>query len=225
MAVIGVDGVKGGWFAVSYGSGTIDGSFVEHLADLPVTEAVDGIAVDVPIGLPTSGRRKADAAARQHVGARHSSVFSVPVRPALDLPDREAASQLSKSREGVGITPYLWGIRDKILEAEAWVRTISGRVGVWEVHPEVSFGELLEQQPIPPKWSWAGTHQRIEALRSAGFELGGMLPDGGRVRADDVLDAAVAAWSADRLVRGAGRSFPEPPERDEGTGRDVAIWA
>jgi predicted RNase H-like nuclease len=41
--------------------------------------------------------------------------------------------------------------------------------------------------------------------------------------ADDVLDAAVAAWSAQRIATGHGRALPDPPERDT-EGRPMAIW-
>jgi predicted RNase H-like nuclease len=44
----------------------------------------------------------------------------------------------------------------------------------------------------------------------------------GRASADDVLDAAIAAWSAARRVRGPAAALPaEPPMQD---GRPVAIW-
>jgi len=40
---------------------------------------------------------------------------------------------------------------------------------------------------------------------------------------DDVVDAAVVAWSATRIARGEAQSLPEPPEHDS-DGRPVAIW-
>jgi predicted RNase H-like nuclease len=44
----------------------------------------------------------------------------------------------------------------------------------------------------------------------------------GRAAADDVLDAAVAATSAERKARGDARTLPaDPPTHD---GRPVAIW-
>jgi predicted RNase H-like nuclease len=39
---------------------------------------------------------------------------------------------------------------------------------------------------------------------------------------DDVLDAAAAAWSADRLARGEAEPLPDPPAMVDG--REVAIW-
>jgi predicted RNase H-like nuclease len=40
--------------------------------------------------------------------------------------------------------------------------------------------------------------------------------------ADDVLDAAAAAWTARRKAVGEARSLPDPPELIRG--RPVAIW-
>ena len=73
------------------------------------------------------------------------------------------------------------------------------------------------------------------AIRNAGFEfplrritpgVGIRIPDAlgevGTVAADDILDAAVAAWSAGRIAAGEAVSLPSPPELDDG--RPIAIW-
>jgi predicted RNase H-like nuclease len=39
---------------------------------------------------------------------------------------------------------------------------------------------------------------------------------------DDVLDAAVAAWSAERIALGIAATLPRPPERVDGMA--VCIW-
>jgi predicted RNase H-like nuclease len=39
---------------------------------------------------------------------------------------------------------------------------------------------------------------------------------------DDVLDAAAAAWSANRIAKGEAVSLPDPPESKDGL--QVAIW-
>jgi predicted RNase H-like nuclease len=52
-----------------------------------------------------------------------------------------------------------------------------------------------------------------------------MLPGGARAWVDDVLDAAIAAWSACRLVAGIGESFPLRPDQFGLNGRPIAIWA
>jgi hypothetical protein len=41
----------------------------------------------------------------------------------------------------------------------------------------------------------------------------------------ELLDAAIAAWSARRLVAGIGESFPPCPDQFSPNGRPIAIWA
>ena len=94
---------------------------------------------------------------------------------------------------------------------------------VWEVHPEVSFS-LLAGGHLPAKNSWNGATLRRRLLHDAGVVLPDDLPAAGQAKVDDVLDAAVVAWSCRRLLRGAGRSWPDPPELGP-DGWPIAIWA
>ena len=74
--------------------------------------------------------------------------------------------------------------------------------------------------------TWAGMVERWNGLTSAGIDLQ-HLPGGtaGSIAAvDDMLDAAVLAWSAQRLKAATARCFPDPPEAGT-AGRLVAIWA
>ncbi len=85
----GVDGCPGGWIAAFVRP---DGDearlrIVPRFADvLAAPEAPAVIAVDMPIGLPERtglGGRAAENAVRPLLGARQSSVFSVPSRAAI----------------------------------------------------------------------------------------------------------------------------------------------
>ena len=54
---------------------------------------------------------------------------------------------------------------------------------------------------------------RRQLLADVGIELAGDLGlSGQRVGPDDVLNAAVAAWTAARVVRNEHVTFPDPPE-------------
>ena len=109
-----------------------------------------------------------------------------------------------------------FALRKKIIEVDACLEE-----RVFEVHPEVSFAALADRQLLSPKRSWNGQMERRRLLAVAGIEL----PDelmAGQAAADDVLDAAVAAWSAGRKARGEAATLPpDPPIQD---GRPVAIW-
>ena len=83
---------------------------------------------------------------------------------------------------------------------------------VVEVHPEVSFRELIGRPPSPKRTA-AGPSERQLALATAGIDVPD-LP----YPFEDVLDGAVAAWSALRYAREA---VPLP---DGHAGRIGAIW-
>jgi predicted RNase H-like nuclease len=173
--------------------------------------------------LPRAGRRRADELARQQVGARRNSVFFTPVREALVAPTHREANAASLQLTGQGISQQAYALRTKILEAELFVASYS--VPLWEVHPEVSFTVLLGQPPSASKKTWAGMRERVRALEAAGVRLDDLGVAGVVAAVDDVVDAAVAAWSCRRLVNGDAVSFPDPPVEDPETGRLVAIWA
>jgi predicted RNase H-like nuclease len=63
--------------------------------------------------------------------------------------------------------------------------------------------------------------ERRRLLAEAGIELPDEL-SAGQAAADDVLDAAIAAWSAARRAR--GEAVPLPPDPPVQDGRPVAIW-
>ena len=73
---------------------------------------------------------------------------------------------------------------------------------VFEVHPEVSFRELLGRQ-LASKRTAAGALERQLALEGEGITL----PDLPYPQ-EDVLDATVAAWTAMRYAQGNPCHYP-----------------
>jgi hypothetical protein len=57
------------------------------------------------------------------------------------------------------------------------------------------------------KRSWNGQQERLALLRATGIELPARL-EAGLAPADDVIDAAAAAWSAHRIARGEAQPLP-----------------
>ena len=224
MSVVGVDGCKRGWIAIALDAARSRGHFVEHLDELGDTITdVDAVAIDIPIGLPATSRRQADDAARDLLGPRRSSVFYAPVREAITAATHAEASAISRRMTGHGISQQSFALAPKILEAEQWAASTT--VPVWEVHPEVSFAIMLGHPAEHPKSTWSGLRERLQALRDAGIIIDDIGTAGAKAGADDVLDAAVAAWSAARLHRGDAISLPDPPETAPDTARPIAIWA
>jgi predicted RNase H-like nuclease len=224
--VLGVDACRAGWVAIGLDTSGVRAYAAADIDDVVAHAERDGpirvVAIDIPIGLPDRGRRRADVLARERAGPRRSSVFMTPVRPALLAPDHAAAVEINRQLAGEGVSAQAFGLRHKLLDVARWV-TKTGR-HVVEAHPEVSFAQLAGR-PLPTrKATWAGAEQRRQLLDSVGIRLFGDLGlTGVDASVDDVLDAAVVAWTACRVRVGDAVSLPDPPERFS-DGLAAAIW-
>ncbi len=126
---------------------------------------------------------------------------------------------MSRRLTGQGLSRQSYGLRAKIFEVEACLAGAAG--GICEVHPELSFAAMKGRPADWPKRSYNGLMERRALLDAEGIRLPPELPAIGSIPADDVLDAAAAAWSARRIAAGTHRTVPERPERVGG--RAVAI--
>ncbi len=224
--VLGVDACRGGWVGVLLGCGPVE-VLVAPGIELLVERAsaagrIAAVGIDIPIGLPDAGVRQADLLARQALGPRRASLFVTPCRAAMELPEHAEASAVNRALTGAGISRQAHGLREKVLDVDAWVRRT--RLRVVEVHPELSFAQMAGA-PLPDgKRTWAGAAARHGLLRAEGIELAGPLRAAGRLAAvDDVLDAGAAAWSARRVASGEAQGRPDPPEVF-GDGLPASIW-
>jgi predicted RNase H-like nuclease len=102
---------------------------------------------------------------------------------------------LSKTLRGISIQSFR--LFPKILEVDRCV----GDRRILEVHPEVSFA----------------TKQR--------FQLPEQFNGDRQVGVDDVLDAAAAAWSGRRWMRGEAAVFPAEASDADASGRVIQIVA
>lgn len=182
-------------------------------------EPVDVIGVDIPIGSVPRARRRADVDARRFIGPRGASVFAVPPADVLEAATYAAANEMLVARGSPKLSRQAWALVPRIRET-ATVAATDPRV--FEVHPEASFRELAGEHLPWSKKSWNGLLLRRRLLAAAGIALPDELPDIAGAPADDVVDAAVVAWSARRIAAGTARTFPDPPE--QAGGRQVAIW-
>lgn len=202
-AVLGVDGCPGGWVgALVHADGTIDWCFwsIEETAEMVTAAPV--VAIDMPIGLATAGRRACDVAARDRLGTARSSVFPVPSRPVLAPGDYRDACTLAHARGEPAPSKQLWGLRRRILELDH-VMTPARQAHVVECHPEVAYLALLGARP-PSKRTAAGVGRRLAGLLSDGFlsDVGTLADVPAEARVDDALDALVCAWTARRWAAG-----------------------
>lgn len=236
----GIDGCPGGWLVVLVQPAGDAGEIAFHrdIADalrMPHQPAV--IAIDMPIGLPERGGiggRAAENAVRPLLGARQSSVFSVPPRAAVEAEDytTACARALAASDPPRKVSKQLFNIAPKIRALDAALRTdASLRKRCYEVHPELAFwrlnGEraLTEPKKIKSRPHPAGLAQRRAILAAAGLPsavLNATPPM--TAQPDDLLDAAACAAIARRIHAGQARPFPDPPPKDA-YGLPMAIWA
>lgn len=222
VRALGIDAAGKNWVAVAsdlraYAAPTLLGLL--EVADADGT--VEVVGIDMPIGLPDGADpRLADVQARQVVGPRWPSVFMTPPRTVLAASTYETASAEARRVMGKGISQQAWALRHRILEVDTVVRSVHRRI--FEVHPEVSFRTLAGRHLPAAKSTWAGLEERRGLLAAEGFVLAADLGWPGQVAApDDVLDAAVACWTAWRVAAGIAVAYPDPPEQLDGIAASI----
>lgn len=226
--VVGVDGYRHGWVAVpvDLDRGLLSPrgftSFQELIASF---EFASAICVDIPIGLGSGQARVCDRLARKMLRHRHVTVFTPPARRLIEelfeenapLPEYVEVNSRSKQIASQGISQQAYRICPKIAEVDRVVTPALQR-RIIEVHPEVSFCALVGQ-PIDVKKDnlegyevrrnllIANTRWRVWTRAQAGSMVIGAAPD-------DLLDAAVAAWTATKVLGGRETRLTSKSERD-----------
>ena len=204
LLVLGADGCKGGGWAVAVIDG--EGELSWHAAastgallELADEHDADAVALDVPIGLPAlGGKRACDDLTRARLGARRSSVFAAPPREVLACSTYAEARPLAPS-----LSAQAFGLVPRIREVDEVLRARGPEVHrrVVECHPELAFAAMAAGRPLAAKKTAAGALQRIGLLEEA---LDASLPSDvpGPASLDDALDAAACALVALRWARG-----------------------
>jgi len=250
MWLAGIDGCNGGWVVAMADAQFANislrqiKSFAELFAD---GEGPNIAAVDMPIGLPEQTGPKGrtpERLVRPLLGARQSSVFSIPSRCAVyagadpnESDERKRflrACELARatSAQGRAVAKQGFHIFRKIVDVDTFLQQRRDvRARAFEVHPEVAFWRMNGSTPVPEPKKIKGK------LNQSGIELRTRLLVGADVPAnfidialpkpvgrDDWVDALAALVVARRLARGEAISFPSPPEIDR-LGIPIAIWA
>lgn len=204
LLCLGADGCRGGGWVVAVvdGEGALwwewadDAAGVLALAD---DLEADALALDVPIGLPPlGGRRACDDLARARLGPRRSSVFAAPPREVLACASYAEARPVAPS-----LSAQAFGLVPRIGDVDAALRARGPTVHdtVVECHPEVVFALLAAGRlALPTKTSAAGALTRIALLEEAFDQsLPTDVPPGAQL--DDALDAVACAVTAVRWAR------------------------
>ncbi len=214
-SVAGVDGCRAGWVMVRRdAAGRFAAPIVAASLDgLPETGMV---VIDIPIGLPESGRRACDLEARAMLGPRRNSVFTGVRRPLLAMGSYEAANAWGK-RDGEGLTKQMWNILPKIREVDDWITPARSRK-LREGHPELAFAGVSGRPMAHYKKTPEGEAERLAAM--AGFISRDTVLewlDGARgsgAARDDIVDALALCRSAARVLLGCHGQLPADPPKD-----------
>ena len=219
----GVDACARGWVAVTLRPPAAGEPSGPLTATVTVAPTLDGLSlvgvvgIDMPLGLLADGWRVADVLARQALGRRGVTVFAIPPRPVWQQPTHAEANKACREFTGKGLSAQTWGLRGKLLEADAYRRASPARLH--EVHPELSFAALAGAPLAASKHTAAGLVLRRELLARAGVTLP---PKVHGAPENDLLDAAAVAWSAHRIAAGEAVTLTTPAQHaDDGT--EIAI--
>jgi predicted RNase H-like nuclease len=224
MFVVGVDGCRRGWLAVSLSrDGTSECRIFPDMASLwTAYRRAALILVDIPIGLPKAANDRAcDKAAREVLGPRRASVFPVPCRAAVYAPDYDAAIKINVRLTGKGIFRTTWNLIPRMRQVDEMLQADPGARGVIrEAHPELLFWGLNQKRPMASyKKDAAGEAERLEVLqrvypgaKSHFLEIKKTLPPKSAAP-DDLLDALAVAITG--FLGGTRlQTLPPSPERD-----------
>ena len=212
MRVIGLDGFRKGWVAVTLDGDEQSISFHPDIA-VALSAPFGRACIDIPIGMTEDGDRACDVLARGKMRPHASRVFSGARRwlwQEFDDPDKANEEALRRSQKRV--SRELWHLGRKIMEVDALVRA-RPLIDVREVHPELVFLRLNGNKPLPPKKTEEGDALRRRLLKRQGFlAIDRWLVQtriGTGAKRDDVLDACAVAIAA----RDPKGSLPdgEPP--------------
>ena len=227
--VLGLDVCPGGWAGICWSGTKVVGVFgttvvsvVERATNAIENALIAVIGVDMFIGLPDESARQADTLARLAIGPRRSSVFTAPIRTALEATTYAEALAINREITGRGFSAQAFAMRKKALEIDRFMHDL--KVPIIEVHPEVTFAKMNSEPLLFSKKTPSGLELRRQIVANSGIQIPDSLAElGKRANPDDILDAAAVAWTAMRFHRGTAKSLPSPPEVFS-DGLPAAIW-
>ena len=230
VVCVGVDRCKAGWLTMVREGDAIGARIFETFSELVAAFGEsDIVVVDIPIGLLDTSPRTCEQLARQRIGPRRSSVFSTPVREVVAINEYSEANERHRELTGKGISQQAFHILPPIREVDDVLRAKPElRKRVFETHPEVAFWAADKRQVLGhPKKSAAGLklRRRIIENRLGVDPFDSIRPQftKAKVADDDIVDALIALWTAERVSRSEASSLPENPEVDR-FGIEAAIW-
>lgn len=224
MKTAGIDGCKLGWILISFDEGEEKYQVIENEADLKSTfEAYDRIFIDMPIGLEDEEyTRECDALLRKELGGEYSSsVFTPPIRPALEAPSYVEANMISFEWTEKKLSLQAWNITPKIKMIDRLLRENEGfKEKVLESHPELLYQKLNGGMIFQKKNLKKGIRHRLELIKEEEPIADDFFRDikeewrRSDVGEDDIVDAMVLAYYAKKSQTDGIRTIPSEVKYD-----------
>ncbi len=231
MKTAGIDGCKAGWILITFDENPeykilrTEDELKQELT------AADLTFIDMPIGLEDENyTRKCDELLRKKLGADYaSSVFSPPIRPALDAPSYVEASMQSYEYTEKKLTIQAWNITPKIRVLDRFLSDdpeLSTKV--LESHPELLFMNLNGGMIYQKKNTKKGLRHRLDLIKEHEPIAADFFREikeeyrRNEVEEDDIVDAMALALAAKWSPEKGIKTIPEEPDIDS-TGLRKAI--
>ncbi|MBO6794646.1 MAG: DUF429 domain-containing protein [Balneolaceae bacterium] len=224
MKTAGIDGCKLGWILISFTEGEEKYQIIENDENLiAVFEFYDRIFIDMPIGLEDEEyTRDCDRLLRKELGAEYApSVFSPPIRPALDAPSYAEANMTSFEWTEKKLSLQSWNITPKIKLIDSLLRDNDDfKTKVLESHPELLFQKLNGGMIFQKKNLKKGIRHRLELLRNQepiADDFFREIKEEYRrsdVGEDDIVDAMALAYYAKQSEQKGIKTIPAEVEHD-----------
>jgi len=223
MKYVGVDACRKGWFAVCLSPNyRWDIEIFTAIGDLwNRFQSAALLLIDIPIGLPESGKRKCDIDARKILKQRATSVFPAPCRQAIHANSYPEACRINKKILGVKLSVQTWNISGKIREADdLLLNNTMARRHMREAHPEVCFWALAGGQPMKyykkTNQGFSERRKRLKKIKPTTDEIvNAAMKTYYRkdLAKDDILDAMVLAVTATAPTESLV-TIPKNPAKD-----------
>ena len=150
---------------------------------------------------------------------RACTIFTPPTLNALRTKNYIDACEVNFKECGKRISKQSWNLFPKIKEAHNFLKNnLIGKVGVFEVHPELSFMAMNDMNIIEAsKKTDIGKEIRIELIQkffpTFSFELVRNKYKKNQVLDDDILDSISVLWSTQRIVDNIAQFVPKDPRK------------
>jgi len=220
----GIDGCRGGWILATFTDGEEKIQVINNNDALIVAfNYYDRVLIDMPIGLEDQQyTRECDRLLRKRLGAKYSSsVFSPPIRQALNTSSYQEASVTSFKQTKKKLSLQAWNITPKIIFIDALLQEKHEfKTKVLESHPELLFQELNRGIIPQKKNSKEGIQRRLELLSAEElfaddfFRIIKEKHKRSEVREDDILDSMVLAYYAKQSIKKGIKTIPLEVEYD-----------